>query len=196
MRRKAPSTRTLDAALVTVWTIGHSTRTAEAFFGLLDESRIEVLADVRRFPASKHVPWTNLDILAETLRVRGLGYEHFVDLGGYRKPSPDSPNTAILNSMFRGYADHMETEAFRTSLEKLLVLAASHRVAVMCAEVVPWRCHRYFLADALLARGAQVVHILSPGRSQEHRLATAARVRGGSVSYPGGPQKGLKRPRG
>ena len=196
MRRRGRSIRTLHAAPVTVWTIGHSTRTAEDFLGLLDESRIEVLADVRHFPSSKHVPWTNRDTLAETLRVRGLGYEHFVDLGGHRKPSPDSTNTAVRNSMFRGYADHMGTEAFRASLEKLWVLAASHRVAVMCAEAVPWRCHRSFLADALLARGAQVVHILSPGHSQEHRLAAAARVRGQSVSYPGRARKGLKRPRG
>lgn len=196
MRRRAPSTRTLDAAPVTVWTIGHSTRTAEDFLDLLDGSRIEILADVRHFPSSKHVPWTNRDTLAETLRVRGLGYEHFVDLGGYRKPSPDSTNTAIRNGMFRGYADHMGTETFRGSLEKLRVLAASHRVAVMCAEAVPWRCHRSFLADALLARGARVVHILSPGHLREHRLSAAAHVRGGSVSYPARARKGLKRPRG
>ncbi|MGQ0796402.1 MAG: DUF488 domain-containing protein [Methanobacteriota archaeon] len=180
---------------MTVWTIGHSTRTAEAFLGLLGEPRIEVLVDVRAFPSSKHVPWTNRDRLAKIVRARGLGYEHVGDLGGFRTPAPGSTNRAIRSRMFRGYADHMATPAFRAALDRLLVLAASRRVAVMCAEAVPWRCHRSYLADAVLARGVRVVHILSPGRVQEHRLSAAARVRGGAVSYPGGARKGLKRPR-
>ncbi len=176
----------------TVWTVGHSTRTFPAFFELLEEHRIALLADVRRFPTSERVPWTNRDALGAALAQSGIAYRHFEDLGGYRKPRDDSPHTAWRSAGFRGYADHMGTPAFRKALEDLLGEARKGRVAAMCAEAVPWRCHRSLLADALLARGVRVVHILAPGKAEEHRLTSFAKLRAGKVSYPGRPAKGLK----
>ena len=168
-----------------VWTIGHSTRTWEEFLALLKESEIQHLADVRHFPSSPRVPWTNRRTLADALTREDLGYEHLEDLGGYRTARRDSRNTGWRNAGFRGYADHMETEAFQAALTGLLRRAAHVRTAVMCAEAVPWRCHRSLLADALLVRGARVMHILAPGKVEEHRLTSFARVHGGRLSYPG-----------
>lgn len=169
---------------LTVRTIGHSTRTWEAFLDLLRENRIELLVDVRHFPASARVPWTNRDVLAAHLEDAGLRYEHLVDLGGYRKPRAESVNGAWRQAGFRGYADHMDSEAFRIALGRLLARAGEHRTAIMCAEAVPWRCHRQLLADALLVRGARVVHILAPGKTQDHRLPPFAKVHGDRVTYP------------
>lgn len=168
----------------TLWTIGHSTRSWEDFLALLREHRIEVLVDVRHFPASAHVPWTNKDALAASAAVAGLGYEHIVDLGGYRDPRPDSPNTGWRNRGFRGYADYMQTPAFDAALDRLVTLARTRRTAIMCAEAVPWRCHRGLLSDALLVRGVHVVHILSPGKTQDHSLTPFAKVKGGRITYP------------
>lgn len=168
-----------------VWTIGHSTRTWEQFLALLKQSEIQHLADVRRFPSSRRVPWTNQRTLAAALSEEGLGYEHLEDLGGYRKARRDSRNTGWRNAGFRGYADHMGTEAFQKALNGLLDRARRVRTAVMCAEAVPWRCHRALLADALLVRGARVLHILAPGKREEHRLTSFARVHRGRLTYPG-----------
>ncbi len=169
---------------VTIWTIGHSTRAWDEFLALLRENRIELLADVRHFPASARVPWTNRAVLAERLGREGIGYEHLVDLGGYRTPRPDSTNLGWRNASFRAYADYMETEPFAAALETLLDTARRRRTAVMCAEAVPWRCHRGLLSDALLARGVRVIHILAPGSTQDHRLTPFAKVHGGRVTYP------------
>ena len=174
----------LVPAEATVWTIGHSTRPWESFLALLRGHGIQILVDVRRFPSSARTTWANRDALAARLRCEGLGYEHAADLGGYREPRPDSPNTGWRNRGFRGYADHMETAAFEAALEKLLSEARSRRTAVMCAEAVPWRCHRGLLADALLVRGMAVVHILGPGRTQRHALTPFAKVKGGRLTYP------------
>lgn len=168
----------------TVWTLGHSTRTWEEFIGLLREHRIELLADVRHYPSSARVPWTNGPVLAARLGEAGLGYEHLVDLGGYREPRPDSKNGGWRNAGFRGYADHMDTEAFRASLERLVAFGKQRRTAIMCAEAVPWRCHRGLLSDALLVHGVRVIHILAPGKAQAHVLTPFATVRGGRIVYP------------
>src|SRR3990170_180 len=179
----------------TVWTLGHSNRAWDAFLALVEGHRIELLADVRHFPLSRHVPWATAPALAAALEAAGIGYVHHVDLGGYRKPRPDSTNTGLRSAGFRGYADHMETEAFRMALETLLGEASTRRTAIVCAEAVPWRCHRSFLSDALLVRGARVVHILGPREVRDHRLSELARVRGGLPRYPVPTGKALKPPR-
>ena len=185
----------LGAARLTIWTIGHSTRSFEEFLALLRENQIEFLADVRHFPSSRHVPWANGPALTADLESAGIRYGHFLDLGGYRKPRPESANTGWKNAGFRGYADHMATAEFQRALEGLMEIASSRRTAIMCAEAVPWKCHRSLLSDALLAREVRVVHILSPGKTEEHRLTSFARVHGGHVTYPGPKEKALKRPR-
>ena len=180
----------------TLWTIGHSTRTWPDFLALLREHRIGRLVDVRQLPRSRHVPWTDRDALRPSLDESGIRYEHVVDLGGFRRPRPDSPNTGLRSAGFRGYADHMATDAFGRALERLLGLLEDERVGVMCAEAVPWRCHRSILSDAFVARGARVIHILAPGAVRDHTLSPIAVVHDGRVTYPGTPAKRLKRPRG
>jgi len=181
----------------TVWTIGHSNRSLEEFQSLLSENRIELLVDIRRSPSSRRVPWTNAKSLEVSLSSAGIGYIHCVDLGGFRKPRGDSRNKAWRSLGFRGYADHMETAAFQKALNELLANAVSMRTVVMCAEAQPRRCHRSLLSDALVSRGARVLHILGPGRTEEHRLARFARVRDGRVTYPApSGAKGLKPGRG
>ncbi len=167
-----------------MYTVGHSTHTWQAFLILLKENRIERLVDVRHYPSSSIVPWTNHDTLRDLLAEDGIAYVHLVNLGGYRKPEPGSRNKGLRNAGFRGYADYMSSDPFLQGLDKLLSLARAGRTAVLCAEAVPWRCHRSLLSDALLARGAHVVHILGPGRIQDHRLTSSAKVHGGRVSYP------------
>ncbi len=174
----------LTPAEATVWTLGHSTRTFEEFLALLREHRIELLADVRHFPASARVPWTNREALAAHLEKEGVAYEHLVDLGGYRKVRPDSRNTGWRNPSFRGYADYMDTQGFAAALDRLIALAKERRTAIMCAEAVPWKCHRGLLSDALVVRGVRVVHILGPGKAQDHTLTSFAKVRGGRITYP------------
>ncbi len=174
----------LVPAEATIWTVGHSTRGWEEFLALLKENGIERLVDVRRYPSSARVPWTNRPALAAHLAAAGIPYAHFEDLGGYRKPLADSSNTGWRNAGFRGYADHMATEAFRAALDLLIALAEERRTAILCAEAVPWRCHRGLLSDALLVRGVRVVHILAPGKTQEHGLTAFAKARGGRLTYP------------
>ncbi len=168
----------------TVWTLGHSTRTWEAFLALLREHDIALLVDVRHYPGSARVPWTNRAVLVDRLADARIGYEHLVDLGGYRMSRPDSKNLGWRNESFRGYADYMDTAAFRTALERLIALGKERRTAIMCAEAVPWRCHRGLLSDALVVRGVRVVHILGPGKSEDHQLTPFAKVRGGHLTYP------------
>ena len=174
----------LVPAEATLWTIGHSTRTWEEFLGLLREHRIELVVDVRHYPSSARVPWTNQAVLSSDSARAGIGYEHLEDLGGYRTPRPDSKNGGWRNPGFRGYADHMGTDAFQAALDQLVALAKGRRTAILCAEAVPWRCHRGLLADALVVRGVRVIHILAPGKTQPHSLTPFARVRGGRITYP------------
>jgi len=175
----------------TLWTIGHSTRSFEEFVELLVENRIQFLADVRHFPTSQRVPWTAKASLAKALSDRGIGYEHLEALGGFRKALPDSGNRGWRNSGFRGYADYMASPEFAASLGRLIAIASERRTAIMCAEAVPWKCHRSVLSDALVVRGVRVIHVLSTGKTQEHRLTPFARVHGTRITYPA-TRKGLK----
>ena len=168
-----------------IWTVGHSTRSSEEFVQILLAHGIEVLVDVRTFPMSRRYPHFNRDTLAATLKERGIEYRHKPNLGGRRKPRPDSHNSAWRNEQFRGYADHMETEDFKNGFQELLELASSKRVAVMCAEAVWWRCHRSLIADYLKAEGHEVVHIIDEKKTEEHPFTSAARIVDGRLSYRG-----------
>jgi uncharacterized protein (DUF488 family) len=167
-----------------IFTVGHSTHSAEEFAALLQAHRIELLVDVRTVPRSRHNPQFNRDTLPETLRRAGIGYLHLGELGGLRKARADSTNTGWRNLSFRGYADHMETAEFEKGLARLIDEAETRRAAVMCAEAVPWRCHRSLIADALVARGAEVFELSGVTRAQPHRMTPFARVEGNRVSYP------------
>ena len=167
-----------------IWTIGHSTRTIDEFISLLKENEIKLLADVRAFPGSKRYPQFNKDAVAESLSAQGICYEHFPELGGKRKSKPDSRNTAWRNASFRGYADYMQTEQFQKGIERLLDLVAeANPTAIMCAEVVWWRCHRSLIADYLKTRGVEVLHVLGANKVEPHPYTSAARIMNGEVSY-------------
>jgi uncharacterized protein (DUF488 family) len=167
-----------------IFTVGHSTRSAGEFVALLKAHHIELLVDVRTVPRSRHNPQFNRDTLPETLHQAGIEYLHLGELGGLRKAHSDSTNTGWRNLSFRGFADYMETPEFRSGLARLMELAATRRAAIMCAEAVPWRCHRSLIADALTARGAQVFELSSATKAQPHRMTPFARVEGTHVSYP------------
>jgi uncharacterized protein (DUF488 family) len=167
-----------------VWTIGHSDRPLEEFLRLLQAQDITLVADVRKLPGSRRNPQFGRDTLPESLRQAGIGYAHMPGLGGRRRRRPDSPNGGWKNASFQGYADYMLTPEFEASLQELLDLAGRERVALMCAEAVPWRCHRSLIADALTARGVAVEHILGGSRTQAHTLRDWARVEGTRITYP------------
>jgi len=167
-----------------IWTIGHSTRAIDEFISLLNENEIKLLADVRAWPSSKRYPQFNKDALAESLNAHGIHYEHFAELGGKRKPKPDSRNTAWRNTSFRGYADYMETEQFQKGIQRLLDVAAkAGPTAIMCAEAVSWRCHRSLIADYLKAHDIEVMHILDANKVQPHPYTSAAHIVDGTLSY-------------
>lgn len=166
-------------------TIGHSTQSSEEFLATLVEARIQLLADVRRYPGSRRVPWTNLSELEPLLATRSIGCRHFAALGGRRRPSEASANDAWRNAQFRGYADHMGSVEFAAELAELEVEARLRRTAVMCAEAPWWRCHRRMLSDALVVRGWRVVHLDPRGKPTEHKLTSFATVDGALVRYPG-----------
>ena len=168
---------------LTLWTIGHSTRSTSEFFELLQAFEIEALADVRRFPVSRRNPHFSQDALTQGLAEIGIEYVHFPELGGRRQPDPNSGNTLWRNASFRAYADFMETEEFRQGMERLLELARRKRTAVMCAEAVWWRCHRSLIADYLKAAGIQVCHIVSAKKMEEHPFTSAARLHEGKLTY-------------
>ena len=172
---------------MSIWTVGHSTHPFDAFLEILQAHQIGKLADVRTIPKSRRHPHFAGPALERALAAAGIEYRHFGDLGGLRKPRADSSNTAWRNESFRGYADYMETPAFRGAIDELLRWArdGNRRVVVMCAEAVWWRCHRQLIADALVARGVEVEHIVSTSPADRHRLAQFARVTDGRVSYPG-----------
>ncbi len=168
---------------VDVWTIGHSIRSLDDFLYLLAENRIEAVADVRRYPGSRRWPHFAQTALAMSLEKRGLVYLWLPELGGRRTPRVDSPNRAWRNPAFRGYADYMETDAFAEGLDRLLNLAFGLRTAVMCAEVLWWRCHRGLIADVLRWFGFGVIHILGPGSTSFHPYTAAARIVRGRLTY-------------
>jgi uncharacterized protein (DUF488 family) len=173
-----------DGESLRVYTAGHSNKPVEALLDLLLGAGIEILADVRQFPASRRNPQFNRGALEKSLGEHGIEYRHFRDLGGRRAPQPDSRNSGLRNEAFRGYADYMQTPAFEGAIEELLEVAKDKRTAVMCAEALPWRCHRSLLADALAARGVAVVHLMHGGNARVHELSPGARVEDGHVSYP------------
>lgn len=160
-----------------LFTIGHSTRDIDDFVALLQSHGIRRLMDVRRFPGSRRYPQFGSEALAHTLAMHGIAYEHVEALGGRRPTSATSPNGAWRNASFRGYADYMMTAEFQDALGRLLEQASDEDVVVMCAEAVPWRCHRNLIADAAVARGVAVRHILSEVRTDGHTLSAHARVR-------------------
>jgi uncharacterized protein (DUF488 family) len=189
-----------------IWTVGHSTRPIEDFIAALEGHGIRLLVDVRSFPGSKRYPQFNKEALAASLADAGIRYEHFPELGGRRKPKPDSRNTAWRNASFRGYADHVETEEFQKGVERLLALANEAdqgttawaaveskrdgweavipwRTAIMCAEAVWWRCHRSLISDYLKARGIEVIHILDANKTEPHPYTSPARIVNGKLSY-------------
>ncbi len=176
-----------------LFTIGHSTRSLEDFLGLLAREGVTHLVDVRAFPASRRYPHFNGAELEKSLESVGIRYSHAPDLGGRRRARKDSHNTEWRNDSFRGYADYMETPRFEAALDDVLQIARGEPTAIMCAEAVPWRCHRSLISDAAVARGVSVWHILETG-AQEHRLTSFARIEDGRVRYDVSAQKDLFQP--
>ena len=167
-----------------IFTIGHSNRTLEEFIELLQLNDVQLVADVRTVPRSRYNPQFNKNTLPESLREAGIGYQHMAGLGGFRHTVTDSPNTGWRNASFQGFADYMQTKEFEDNLETLIDLARMEQVALMCAEAVPWRCHRSLISDALLVRGIRVEDILGKGGRREHVLTSWAEVRGTKIIYP------------
>lgn len=187
-RRREPRRTNQSAAdendLSVVLTIGHSTRTLVEFVRLLRIHAATLVVDVRTVPRSRHTPQFNQASLSAALKKAGLGYVHLPGLGGLRHAKRDSVNQGWRNASFRGYADYMLTPEFEQSLTELIRLTKRERVALMCAEAVPWRCHRSLIADALLVRGIRVEDIMSPGRRRVHTLTPFAKVRSVTITYP------------
>lgn len=169
-----------------IWTIGHSTHTLEEFLALLALHEIHAIADVRRFPGSRRHPQFGREALEQSLAENGIEYLWIPALGGRRKPRPDSPNTAWRNASFRGYADHTGTGEFAEGLGALLDLAGRFRSAIMCAELLWWRCHRAIISDVLGVRGMEVRHILDGNQAVLHPYTSAAHVANGRLSYAAG----------
>ncbi len=168
-----------------IYSIGHSTRSGTEFIDILRAHQIAILADIRTLPGSRRNPQFNRVELSEALQRAGIKYAHLPQLGGLRKSiGPQSPNQGWRNASFRGYADYMQTDEFATGLGELLKLASRGRLAMMCAEAVPWRCHRSLVSDALLARDICVQHITGRGQVSPHEMTSFASVRAGKVTYP------------
>ncbi len=167
-----------------IFTVGHSTLPLDDFIALLKTYGIGRLADVRTVPRSRHNPQFNSDTLAAALREHNIAYVSLRALGGLRRPRRDSPNSGWRNESFRGYADYMQTDEFAHGLDELIALSHEQRTAIMCAEAVPWRCHRSLVADALFVRDIPAVEILSPTNWRTHKLTPFAHVDGRSITYP------------
>jgi uncharacterized protein (DUF488 family) len=168
-----------------IFTIGHSTRSLDAFVQLLQAFGIWLVVDVRTIPRSRHNPQFNYDTLGEALPLHGISYLQMKTLGGLRHARADSPNTGWENASFQGYADYMQTPEFDGAIQQLIDAARDKPAAIMCAESLPWRCHRFLIADALTVRGIAVRHILSPTSTKVHALNLMARVDGIRITYPG-----------
>lgn len=166
-----------------VLTIGHSNRPLAEFLEMLKAHAVDVLVDVRTVPRSRYNPQFNREVLPQSLAAEGIEYLHMPGLGGLRHSHQDSRNTGWRNLSFRGYADYMQTAEFKDHVDALLRMEGRH-LAIMCAESVPWRCHRSLIADALAVRGVPVRHIMSATRSDPHKLTPFARVQGTEVTYP------------
>jgi uncharacterized protein (DUF488 family) len=168
----------------TIYTIGHSTHPLDEFLDMLKAFEIELVVDVRTIPKSRHNPQYNQADLEQSLKAHKIGYHHLKELGGLRHTTKDSINTAWRNASFRGFADYMQTEGFQAGIDQLLKFAQEKRTAIMCAEAVPWRCHRSLIGDALLVRGVQVEDIITAKSSQAHKLTPWAKVEGVEITYP------------
>ncbi len=181
----------------TIFTIGHSTHPIEEFIDILKAHGVEFVADVRTIPKSRHNPQYNSETIGESLRQAHIGYEHMPGLGGLRHAKKDSVNTGWTNASFRGFADYMQTENFERSLQELIEEARQRTTAIMCAEAVPWRCHRSLIADALLIREIKVMDIMSAKSMKEHALTAWAKVDGATITYPGPETEGqIRRKKG
>ncbi len=172
-----------------VLTIGHSTRPLEGFINLLRENGATRVVDVRTVPRSRHNPQFDRDSLPDALSSAGIDYVHMSGLGGLRHPQADSPNLGWHNDSFRGFADYMQTPEFEANLAKLMEMAQDGRIALLCAEAVPWRCHRSLIADALTVRGNRVEHIMGERHRRPHELTPWAKVDGTAITYPPGPRE-------
>ena len=178
-----------------VFTIGHSTRAIESFIRLLKAHGVQRVIDVRTIPRSRHNPQFNRDQLSPALHRARIHYRHMPGLGGLRRARRHSTNMAWQNASFRGYADYMQTPAFKRDLSRCIELARLERVVLMCAEAVPWRCHRSLIADALVARGIAAAEITSGVRTRPHSLTPWAQVTGTEVTYPApGARSGQSEP--
>lgn len=171
-----------------IFTIGHSTRPIDEFIRLLQENGIEQLIDIRTITRSRHNPQFNADSLARSLRTAKIDYVHIKELGGLRRSRPDSRNTGWRNASFRGFADYMQTAEFESGLDQAIKLATAKRSALMCAEAVPWRCHRSLVADALIVRGVEVLEIVGDSPPKPHKMTPFARVSETEITYP--PEEG------
>jgi uncharacterized protein (DUF488 family) len=167
-----------------VYTIGHGRRSLDQWIGLLEEHSVRRLFDIRRMPRSATNPQFNSDVLVDALAAWGIAYEHVAALGGFRRPRADSPNRGWHNKSFQGYADYMLTEDFQCGIDRLIEAAAKEPAAIMCAEIVPWRCHRWLVADALVVRNLSVVHIIDHRHADRHNLRDWARIQGNQLTYP------------
>ncbi len=176
----------------TLFTIGHSTRTLEEFVAALEAHGIRVVADIRTVPRSRRVPQFNAETIGSELAKYGIEYRPLAGLGGLRKARPDSKNMAWRNASFRGFADYMQTEEFEAGIAELIELASRRPTVIMCAEAVPWRCHRSLVGDAMLVRGWQVMDVMSEKSARPHALTGFAKVRGKRVTYPGEPGRGVR----
>jgi uncharacterized protein (DUF488 family) len=169
---------------LTIFTVGHSTRSLEDFIGTLKAHGIKALADVRKYPGSRRLPWFNAENLAIKLPEAGIAYLSFADLGGRRRAVAGSPNSGWRNESFRGYADYMQTPEFQAALDRLIQQARQTPTSIMCAEAVPWRCHRSLIADALLVRGWCVLDLFDVKKASSHQLTPFAKVDGLRITYP------------
>jgi uncharacterized protein (DUF488 family) len=172
-------------------TIGHSTRPINEFIAMLNAHGVTKLIDVRTVPKSRQNPQYNRDALEQELPAARIGYEHMKALGGLRRPRKDSRNTGWRNESFRGYADYMQTAEFASALDALVQAAAHEPLVLMCAEAVPWRCHRSLIADSLTARGYRVEHIMSATKSNRHKMTPFAKLEETSITYPADTNESL-----
>ncbi len=173
-----------QASELTIFTIGHSTRSLEEFVALLKTYAVKLIVDVRTVPRSRHNPQFNKEILPSSLKVQGIKYIHMPEIGGLRRPKHNSINLAWQNIGFRGYADFMQTKEFTDNLLKIMALARENCLALMCAEALPWRCHRSLISDALVVRRVKVQHIIVATSCLNHQLSEMAHVEGNQITYP------------
>jgi uncharacterized protein (DUF488 family) len=176
--------KTVSLKIQHFFTIGHGTRPLDQFLDTLKSFSINIIVDIRTVPRSRHNPQFNKETLPDHLGSQGIEYQHWPGLGGLRKARPDSVNTGWRNASFRGFADYMQGDEFASNLKDLIETASGKVPVLMCAETLPWRCHRSLIADALSVRGIPVTHIMKIGSAQEHRITPFTRVHGTNVIYP------------